>query len=105
LLSDSINTIKDNPETLLRTSRNVGLNTNANKTKYMIISPHQNSGQIQNIRIDIESFEKVAKFKNFETALTSKNYLHDDIKSRLNSGNVFYNSVQNFCLRVSYQKG
>jgi hypothetical protein len=38
LLGDSINTIKENTETLIEVSRNVGLEINAEKTKYMIMS-------------------------------------------------------------------
>jgi hypothetical protein len=62
-LDDSINTIKENKEILLEASMDVGLELNAEKTKYMIMSHHQNSGQNQNIRTANESFEKVAKFK------------------------------------------
>jgi hypothetical protein len=54
LLGDSVNTIKKNSETLLETSRDIGLEINAEKTKYMIMSHHPNSGQNQNIRIDNE---------------------------------------------------
>jgi hypothetical protein len=44
LLGDSTNTMKDNTETLLEASRDVGLEINAEKTKYMIMSHHPNSG-------------------------------------------------------------
>jgi hypothetical protein len=95
LLSDSINTISENTETLLQTSRHIGLEINAEKTKYMIMSRHPNSGQNQNVRIANESFENVAKFKYLETTLTNQSDIHDEMKSGLNSGNASYHLFQN----------
>jgi hypothetical protein len=95
LMGDSINTMKENSESLLEASRDIGLETNAEKTKYMIMSRHPNSGQNQNIRTADESFENVAKFKYLGRTLTNQNDIHDEIKSRLNSGNACYYSVQN----------
>jgi hypothetical protein len=66
LLDKSINSIKQNIETFLGTSRDVGLETNAKGTKYMITSHHQNSEQNQNIRIANQSLENVTKFKYLE---------------------------------------
>jgi hypothetical protein len=43
LLGDSANSIKENSETLLEASRDIGLEINAEKTKYMIMSHYPNS--------------------------------------------------------------
>jgi hypothetical protein len=94
-LGDSINTIKENIQNLTDASRGVGLEINAEKTKYIIMSRHPNCEHKQNIRIANESFEKVTKFKYLGTTLTDQNDIHDEIKSRLNSGNACYYSVQN----------
>jgi hypothetical protein len=76
-------------------SRDVGLEINVEKTKYMIISHHPNSGQKQNIRIANVLFQNVAKFKYSGMALTNENGDHDENMSRLHSGNACYHSVQN----------
>jgi hypothetical protein len=104
LLVDNINTIKENIESLLQTSRNIGLEINAEKTKYMIMSLHPNSGQDQNMRTANESFENVAKFKYLGTTLTNQNDIHDEIKSRLNSDNACYYSAKKKILSVLYKK-
>jgi hypothetical protein len=95
LLGDSMNTTKEKTEILLETSKDVGLEINTEKTKYMIVSYHQNSGQYQNIRIANESFENMEKFKYLGMTLTNQNDLHNEIKSRMNSGNACYHSVLN----------
>jgi uncharacterized membrane protein len=80
------------------------LEMNAEKTEYMIMSRHPNSGHNQNIRIANESFEKVATFKYLGMTLTNQNDIHDEIKNRLNSGNACYYSVQNLLSSRLIQK-
>jgi hypothetical protein len=61
----------------------------------MIMSRGQNPGQNHSIGIDNESFENVATFKYLRTTLTNHTDIPDKSKSRLNSGNACYHSVQN----------
>jgi hypothetical protein len=61
----------------------------------MTMSRHPNSGQNQNIRISNESCEKVATSKYLGTTMTNEKDIHEEIKSRLNSVNACYYSVQN----------
>jgi hypothetical protein len=51
LLGDYIDTIKKNTQTLIDASKVVGLEVNAEKTKYMLLSYHQNEGQNHGIKI------------------------------------------------------
>jgi glycerol-3-phosphate O-acyltransferase len=67
---------------------------NPEKTKYMLVSRCQKAGQRQSIKIGNRSFESVAKFKYLGRTLTDQNCIHEEIKSRLNSGNDCYHSVQ-----------
>jgi hypothetical protein len=70
----------------------------------LCFSIYPNSGQNQNVRTADESFENVATFKYLGTTLTNQNDIHGEIKSRLNSGNVCYHSVQNLFVFPSHIK-
>jgi hypothetical protein len=45
LLGDNIETIKKNAQTVIDARKEVGLDVNTEKTKYMLLSRHQNAGQ------------------------------------------------------------
>jgi hypothetical protein len=51
LLGDNIDTINKNTETLIDASKEVGLEINVEKTKYMLMSCHQNAGPFLDIKI------------------------------------------------------
>jgi hypothetical protein len=79
-LGDSINTVTENTKTLLEAITNAGLEINAEKTKYVIVCHHRNSGQNQNIKIGNESLENVAESKYLATTLTNQDNIHDEMK-------------------------
>jgi hypothetical protein len=83
-----MNTIKKNSETLLEASAESGLEVSKEKTKHMVVSRHQNIGQHQNSLIANKFFEKVATFQYFGMTVTNQNYVREEIKSRLHSGNA-----------------
>jgi hypothetical protein len=77
-------------------SLTLGLEANAEKTKYMLMSCHQNARQRHNMKIADRSFENVAQSRYLGTTVTNKNLNQEEVKRRFISGNGCYHSVQNF---------
>jgi hypothetical protein len=94
IVAENIDTIKRRTEALLDTSKEVGLKVNPEKTKHMLMPCYQKAGQKHNMKIASKFFKDVAELKYLGTTLTHQNYMHEEFKSRLNSGNVCYHSVQ-----------
>jgi len=88
-----VDTITENSEALVVASMKIGLEVNADRTKYMVMSRDQNAGRNHSIKIDNSSFASVEELKYLETTFI-QNYIQEEIKSRLKSGNAFYRSVQ-----------
>ena len=75
--------------------KETGLEVNADKTEYMVMSWDQNAEQSHSIKNDNSSFERVEEITYLWTTLTYQNSIQEEIKSRLKSGNACYHSVQN----------
>ena len=95
ILGESLHTIQKNTETLVVVSNETGLEENGDKTKYMVMSREQNAGRNHNIKIDNIFYEMKEEFKYLGTILATKNSIQEEIKSKLESGNVSYHSVHN----------
>jgi coproporphyrinogen III oxidase-like Fe-S oxidoreductase len=80
LLEDNIDTIKKNIETLIDASKEVGLEINIEKTKYMSLSFHQNVGQNRDLKIANRSFENLSQSKYLGTTVTNQNLIQEEIK-------------------------
>jgi hypothetical protein len=93
ILGENIDNIQKNIGALLDDGKEVGLEVNSEKTKYMLMS-RKKAGQKHSIKRANRSFEVVAKFKYLGTTLTYQHCMQEEIKSRLNSGSACYHSVQ-----------
>jgi hypothetical protein len=59
ILGGSVHTVKKSAEALVAAVNEIGLEVNADKTKYMVMSRDQNAGRNHSIKIDNSSFERV----------------------------------------------
>jgi hypothetical protein len=81
-------TIKKNTETLIGTSKELHLEINAEKTKYIFLSHHQNARKNCDIKIANRCFENVAQSRYFGMTVTKQNLIQEEIKRKLNLGNT-----------------
>ena len=95
ILGGSVHTVKENAEALVVASKEIGLEVNADKTKYMVMSRDRNARRDDIGKIDNSSIERVEEFKHLGTMLRDQNSVQDEIRSRLKLGNACYHSVQN----------
>ena len=73
MLIDNLQTLWDNVEIFIKASRDIALEANSQKTKYMTIPHHQHVIQNQNIVIENLSFENVEKCNDLGLTVTNTN--------------------------------
>ena len=95
ILGGSVHTVKKNAETFVAATKEIGLEVNADKAKYMIMSRDQNAGRGHSMKIDNSPTESVECFKYLGTMLTNQNSIQEESKSSLKLGNACYYSAQN----------
>jgi hypothetical protein len=71
--------------TLIDATKEVGLEINLEKSKYMLLPRHQNAGQNRDIKIANGSFENVSQFKFLETIVTNQNLIQEEVKEETGS--------------------
>jgi hypothetical protein len=102
ILVGSIHTIRKNTEVLVISIKEIGLEANAEKTKYMVMSRVQNEVKRINIRIGNKSFATVEQFKYMRTALTDQNSIRKEIRADLSLELLPILRCRIFCLPVFY---
>jgi hypothetical protein len=81
LLCDNTDTKKQNAQTLIDASKEVGLKVNTEETKYKSLSHHQNALQNLDIKIGNRWFENVAQFRYLGTTITNENLIQEEINN------------------------
>jgi hypothetical protein len=104
LLGDNIDTIKKNTEILIDASKEVGLEINVGKTKYMLLTRHRYMGQNRHIGIANRSFENASQFKYLGTTVTNQNLIREEIKGDWILVMLATIQSRTFCLLVCYRK-
>jgi ribosomal protein S2 len=72
--------MKKYTETSIDTSKEVGLEVHTEKTKYVLLSHHQNAKQNHDIKSTNRCFENVAQFRYLGTTVTNQNLIQEGIK-------------------------
>ena len=62
--------------------KEIVLEQNTNKTKYMVMSRDQNARRRHNVKIDCNSSENVEHIKYFGTTVTNQNSVQEEIKEQ-----------------------
>ena len=68
-------------EALVVATKEIGLEVNADKTKYMVMSREQTAGLSHTMKVDDSSIEMIEEFKYLGTTLTNQNSFRKKLRA------------------------
>jgi hypothetical protein len=78
--TDNIGNIKESTETLIDAGKEVGIEVNVERNKYMLLSRHQNVGQNRDVKIANSSFENVSQFNYLGITVINQILIQEEIE-------------------------
>jgi len=88
ILGYTKNEIRSTTESLINSSKKMGLSINEDKTKYLIMS--RNVVNKSNLRVGPYCFEQVDNFKYLGVNINDKNNMHNEIQITISAANQAY---------------
>jgi hypothetical protein len=79
-LGGSVHTVNENAESSVVATKEIGLEVNADKTKYIVMSRDRNAGRCHRMKTDSISIERVEELKYLGKKLTDKCSIQEEIK-------------------------
>jgi hypothetical protein len=79
ILGGSVHTVTENAEALVVATKEIGLEVNTDKTKYMVMSRDRNAERGYGVKLDNRSIERVEEFKYLGAMLTDQNSIQEEI--------------------------
>ena len=73
-MGGSIRAVKGNAEALVVAAKEIGLEVNADKMNYMVMSRDRNAGRTHSMKTNNSSFERVDEFKYLGTTLNESKF-------------------------------
>ena len=100
LLGDNKKTLINNTKMLLDKTKELGLQINVEKTKYMVTDRIQNTHNNGNLIVCDKIFERASNFKYLGSILNQTNEIREELKRIINLGNAcFYIRLRNYSVR------
>ena len=74
ILGGNVHTVRENGEALVVATKEIGLEANTDKTKYMVMSREQTAGLSHTMNVDNSSIERVEEFKYLGTSFNKSKF-------------------------------